>query len=132
MNDSLSGLTPGATYHYVVVATNADGTSTGADLTFTTSVPTGGGPGPGPGPGGTTPARPALAKLMLTPSAFLPVTKKHRAHRGTTISYTDTHRARTTFTVQHRLTGVRKGKRCVARRGIAAPPSPRAAHAWSC
>ncbi len=31
-----SGLRPGTTYHYRVLATNADGTATGADATFTT------------------------------------------------------------------------------------------------
>jgi hypothetical protein len=34
---SLSGLTPGTTYHYRVVATNAEGTTVGSDHAFTTS-----------------------------------------------------------------------------------------------
>jgi hypothetical protein len=34
---NLTGLTPGTTYHYAVVATNQVGTSTGADYTFTTA-----------------------------------------------------------------------------------------------
>ena len=34
---ALTGLTPGTTYHYRVIATNADGTSYGLDRTFTTS-----------------------------------------------------------------------------------------------
>ena len=33
---ALSGLTPGATYHYRLLATNAEGASTGSDATFTT------------------------------------------------------------------------------------------------
>jgi phosphodiesterase/alkaline phosphatase D-like protein len=33
----LTGLAPNTTYHYRVVATNTDGTGTGADMTFTTS-----------------------------------------------------------------------------------------------
>jgi hypothetical protein len=37
---NVSGLTPGATYHYRLVATNATGTTTGADKTFTTSSST--------------------------------------------------------------------------------------------
>ena len=37
---SLSGLTPGTTYHYRLVATNADGTDYGYDYTFTTSAVT--------------------------------------------------------------------------------------------
>ena len=36
---SLTGLTPGAAYHYRVVATNSAGTSRGADGVFTTSSP---------------------------------------------------------------------------------------------
>jgi hypothetical protein len=35
---SLTGLSPGTTYHYRLTATNIDGTSYGADQTFTTSV----------------------------------------------------------------------------------------------
>ncbi|ADB50087.1 fibronectin type III domain-containing protein [Conexibacter woesei] len=35
----LTGLTPGTTYHYRVVATNADGTAVGADRSFTTDLP---------------------------------------------------------------------------------------------
>jgi hypothetical protein len=35
---ALSGLQPGTTYHYRLTATNVDGTSYGADETFTTSV----------------------------------------------------------------------------------------------
>jgi hypothetical protein len=35
----LSGLAPNTTYHYRVVAQNADGTQTGADMTFTTALP---------------------------------------------------------------------------------------------
>jgi hypothetical protein len=35
---TLSGLTPGATYHYRLVATNSDGTDYGQDATFTTNA----------------------------------------------------------------------------------------------
>lgn len=35
----LTGLTPGTTYHYRVVATNADGTIVGADRSFRTALP---------------------------------------------------------------------------------------------
>ena len=112
----LAGLAPATTYHYRVVATNPDGTTTGSDQTFTTGAePPGTGTGTGgTGSTGTTPGRPALARLTLTPSSFRPVTKTHRTHRGTAISYTDSQAAKTTFTVDRRLPGVRKGRRCVA------------------
>lgn len=35
----LAGLTPGVRYHYRVIASNADGTSTGADRSFKTDLP---------------------------------------------------------------------------------------------
>ncbi|MGN6190089.1 MAG: hypothetical protein ACTHOE_14435 [Conexibacter sp.] len=47
----LAGLTPGTTYHYRVIATNADGTTVGADRTFRT---TGTAPPPPPAPSATT------------------------------------------------------------------------------
>jgi len=43
---NISGLTANTTYHVRAYATNSEGTSYGADVTFTTL--TGGGPGPGP------------------------------------------------------------------------------------
>ena len=104
---TLSGLSPGTTYHYALVGTNADGTTTGSDHTFTTSRPNGSGPAD---QGGT----PVLSKLALKPSSFRPITKAHHAHRGTTITYTDSQPATTTFTVQRRTAGVRKGNSCVA------------------
>jgi hypothetical protein len=39
VSTKITGLTPATTYHYRVVATNADGTSAGADHTFRTSNP---------------------------------------------------------------------------------------------
>jgi len=47
----LAGLTAGTTYHYRVIATNASGTTTGADRTFRT---TGSAPPPPPAPSATT------------------------------------------------------------------------------
>jgi hypothetical protein len=35
----LSGLSPGSTYHYRLVGTNAGGSASGADLSFTTASP---------------------------------------------------------------------------------------------
>ncbi|MCP5054319.1 MAG: hypothetical protein GY940_44535, partial [bacterium] len=39
VSKAITGLTPGITYHYRVVGTNAGGTSNGADMTFFTSAP---------------------------------------------------------------------------------------------
>ena len=46
----LSGLAPGTTYHFRVVATNGIGTTNGADQTFTTSPASAGGNGSSPPP----------------------------------------------------------------------------------
>ena len=51
VRDDLAGLTPGTTYHYRVIATNASGTVVGADRTFQT---TGTAPAPPPAPAATT------------------------------------------------------------------------------
>jgi hypothetical protein len=56
----LTGLLPGTTYHYRVTATNVDGTSYGADRSFTTPV--------FPGTFTTPPA--ALPLLAITPIVF--------------------------------------------------------------
>jgi phosphodiesterase/alkaline phosphatase D-like protein len=47
----LAGLTPGSTYHYRVIATNASGTTVGADRTFRTPATP---PAPPPAPSATT------------------------------------------------------------------------------
>ncbi|WP_249011639.1 hypothetical protein [Conexibacter sp. DBS9H8] len=57
LNATLTGLAPGTTYHYRIVATNADGTVDGADMSFTTptgpSAPPPGGAKPTVSTGGT-------------------------------------------------------------------------------
>jgi DNA-binding beta-propeller fold protein YncE len=57
---SLTGLQPGATYHYRIQATNVDGTTYGADQAFTT-------------PGFSSPLTPvAVAPLIATPAIVFP------------------------------------------------------------
>jgi streptogramin lyase len=56
---TLAALAPATTYHVRARATNAEGTTAGADVAFTTPAAAGGTP-PGPGTG-TTPAVPKLA-----------------------------------------------------------------------
>lgn len=55
-------LTPGATYHFRIVATNADGTTAGSDRTFTTALP----PAKPPLVLGTAPFAPAATSVWLT------------------------------------------------------------------
>jgi CSLREA domain-containing protein len=108
----LTGLEPGTTYHYQVVATSTDGTSRGADATFTT----------------TSPAAPAVTMLRVSPSTFaparsgasIPARKPSPGKTGTTVSYKDSAAATTTFTIVYVVAGVRSGRRCVA------PPRHRA------
>ncbi|MCU0309111.1 MAG: hypothetical protein MUE51_15370, partial [Thermoleophilia bacterium] len=51
---AIAGLAPGTTYHYRLVATNADGTSTSGDATFTTAAGAGATGGGGTTGGGAT------------------------------------------------------------------------------
>jgi hypothetical protein len=112
---ALTGLTPGTTYHYQVVATSSDGTTHGADATFTTTAAAG-------GPGGPPPPKvaPKITHLRLASATFAAagsgasVAKKRRAKTGTTITYTDSEAATTTFTLLRHATGVKSAKRCVA------------------
>jgi hypothetical protein len=110
VSTGLTALKPGTTYHYQVVAASSDGTARGADATFTTSA-----------------AAPAVTGLKVSPATFAAArsgasiaaatrsrAKPSRAKSGTTISYTDSAAARTTFTVLHTVAGVRRGKRCVS------------------
>jgi CSLREA domain-containing protein len=89
----LTGLAPGTTYRYQLVAVNADGTGSSTPITFT-----------------TTPDRtkPVLTLLRVAPGIF-------RAAKGTTISFTLSEAATTTLRFDRVLPGTRRGKRCVRR-----------------
>jgi hypothetical protein len=83
---ALSGLTPGTTYHYRIIATNDTGTTVGPDATFTT---TGTAPPPGPRPSVTTGAAvPSTAAATVTGSVNPNgVATSYHFELGTTASY---------------------------------------------
>jgi streptogramin lyase len=80
--DSISGLTPGTTYHVRAVATNATGTTTGPDYTFTTTVP-GAPSATTEEPSGVTSANATLAATVNPESAAT----SYHFEWGTTPSY---------------------------------------------
>jgi hypothetical protein len=109
---TLTGLTPGTTYHFRLSSTNGGGTSSGADATFTTTA--------------APVSTPVLSHLKLSPSRFLAAgrgariatppgraARHHKPKPGTTISYTDTLAALTTFTVLAPEPGILRGHGCL-------------------
>ncbi len=102
---SISGLAPDTLYHFRLVVSNAAGTALGADQTFRTTSTS----GPAPQP-------PQISGLTLSPSRF--VAASHGAtvssvRTGSTVTYSDTVAATTTFTVERRTTGRFVGGSCV-------------------
>jgi hypothetical protein len=108
---TLSGLTPNTTYHFRAVAINPEGTTFGADETFTTPTPLKAPP--------LVP--PHISKLSITPSSLHvepgkgASTSSSHKKRGATISYTDSQFALAKFTVQAPRKGFRAGKLCTAK-----------------
>ena len=102
---AVTGLVPGVLYHFRAMASNPDGTSFGADQTFTTVV-----------------LQPVLSGLSISPSSLRAESGKGaslsaaRKKRGATISYSDSQQALTTFTVQSPRQGFRVGKLCQAKK----------------
>jgi hypothetical protein len=88
--EPLGGLRQGATYHYRLVAANAEGTTFGADATFTTLDRT----------------KPALTNVRIVPGLF------HRKN-GAAFAFTLSENATVTFRFDRSLRGVRRGNRCV-------------------
>src|SRR4051812_6725386 len=87
---TLTGLAPGTTYHYRLVATNAAGTTPGADMAFATQSAPGGGGGTGAGPH-------FIGPLKLAANVTFAL------DRAATVR----------FTVERRTVGRRSGERCV-------------------
>jgi CSLREA domain-containing protein len=88
--EPLTGLRQGVTYHYRLVAANSEGTTMGADQSFTTLDRT----------------KPVLTLLRVVPGLF------HRPN-GAALAFTLSENATVTFRFDHVLRGVRRGNRCV-------------------
>jgi hypothetical protein len=89
----LTGLRQGVTYHYRLVATNAEGTTAGADQAFTT----------------LDKVKPVLSLLRVLPGLF------HR-NKGATLSFRLSEPGTVTFRVDRVLRGVRRHGSCVVRK----------------
>jgi hypothetical protein len=102
LSAALAGLKPGTLYHYRLVASNPEGTSAGADRTFTTLI------------------NPELTKLAVSPKNVLAFTGHGPSFtsrkRGATVTYSDSLASTTIFTVQASRKGFRAGKRCRVKR----------------
>ena len=93
VSTKLAGLRQGVTYHYRLVATNAEGTTVGADQTFTT----------------LDKVKPVLSLLRVLPGLF------HR-NKGATIGFRLSEAAMVTLRVDRVLRGVRRHGSCVVRK----------------
>lgn len=117
---ALTGLSPATTYYYRLVGSNGDGPANGAEQTFTTASL----PSTPPSPVADTTA-PMLTTLGVSPAKFLAAlsgASTAAAKTGTTVRYTLSEAASTTFTVKRLRPGRKRGGRCVKRSG----PVPRA------
>jgi hypothetical protein len=109
---ALSNLAAGVTYHYRAVVISPEGTSFGADKTFTTAAHQ---------PSKTKPTRrpPTLTLVSLTNKRFR-VAKRttailaRKAPLGTTFRFTLSAPAKLTITVTRTAPGLRRGHSCLA------------------
>ena len=107
---ALTGLTPETTYHFRVVATNAGGTTFGADRTFTTAPPV-------PLFGSVTQSHSrwregnGFAQISRTRKG----TAKRRAPVGTTFSFVLNTKATVSFAFTQRVGGRKVRGKCVAK-----------------
>jgi hypothetical protein len=118
---SISGLAPNTLYHYRLVVTNGAGIAFGSDQTFTTASSA----APPPqtlkisglvAPPAPAPKTPKISGLKLSPSPFVAALHGRAVtsvKTGSTVSYSDTVAATTTFTVERRTTGRLEGRSCV-------------------
>jgi CSLREA domain-containing protein len=117
---AVSGLSPGTSYHFRLVATNTFGSAASADRTFTTA-PAAGAPGPAPGTVPADTVAPRFLSASLKPKVFAvdrrgrtekPVASRRRARRGTVLRFSLSEAARVVFTIQRVLPGRRVGRAC--------------------
>ena len=99
VSEDLSGLTPSTTYHYRLIATNADGTTVGVDASFTTAAAAVGHGSPGAGP-------PTITSLSLNPHRFAAGAKP------ATFRFTLSQNAKVLFTIERVTVGRINGKKC--------------------
>jgi hypothetical protein len=105
VTESLAGLTPGTTYHYRLVATNAAGTTNGADRTLTTTKPAVVTPPPH-----TAPTAPPAPPHTIPPPTFRPARTIALTLSGRTLRVTGA------GDVTRAVVRVRKGRRTLARK----------------
>jgi hypothetical protein len=116
----ITGLLPGTTYHFALVASTTGGSTETADQTLTTAPSPGGSPGAGggqpPGQGAGALAAPVLGPVVIVPSAFraagsgASIATVRRT--GATVTYTDSQPATTAFAVLQARPGVLLRRRC--------------------
>ncbi|HUH80502.1 MAG TPA: fibronectin type III domain-containing protein [Solirubrobacteraceae bacterium] len=109
----VSSLSPGTTYHFRVIATNPDGTSFGADETFTTTVAT--------TATTTTTVAPVITNAAQSNRSWREGTRlasfsrKHKlSPLGTTFSFTLNEQANVSFAFTQRVGGRKVNGKCVA------------------
>jgi len=111
-SQTLTGIAPGTTVHYRIVASNSAGTSFGADQQFVTGSTV----SPAATPPAGTPQPPVITAFDLTPKAFRAARSGPSAQttrqRGSRVSFTVSEPAVVAFTVQRGFTGRRVGGHC--------------------
>lgn len=107
------GLAPATTYHYRLVATNGDGTTTGADRTFTTAAALTAGSLADLIPPSFLAAAVNPATFVVDPRGKAETAVSAAKHkRGTRFTYTLSEAARVVFTIQRQASGRRVKGRC--------------------
>lgn len=108
---ALSGLAPNTTYHYRILATNHDGTSVGADATFTTGAL------PGPPLAAPTVTGATQSASVWRVGRALPQAAARHGHKppvGTTFAYQLNEAATVQFAFTQTTPGRKAGGKCVA------------------